>query len=297
MLTPNALTNLSTNRLATSLRRRWPLYLIEAGGLGTFMLIAALADTALESHRSPIHLLIASALLRRALMGLAMGGTAVALIYSPWGARSGAHFNPALTLTFTLLGKISRIDAGMYACAQFAGGLSGVLLARLIAGPALAEGPVSYAVTVPGMYGVAAAFCMEMLISALLMGVTLFASNRAHLMRYTGLLCGVLIALFVTFEAPISGMSMNPARSVASALPSGIWTAMWLYFAAPIAGMGMAALAYRAWWPASPVACAKLNHDSDEPCPFRCHFAARGIHVPSLMRGRAPHPARDEEMR
>jgi hypothetical protein len=47
----------------------------------------------------------------------------------------------------------------------------------------------------------------------------------------------------------------------------------------------LAALAYRAWWPAGAVACAKLNHDSDEPCPFRCHFAARGIHVPSLMRG------------
>lgn len=95
----NALKQLSTSRLGTALRQRWALYLIEAGGLGTFMLIAALADTALESHRSPMHLLVASALLRRALMGAAMGGTAVALIYSPWGARSGAHFNPALTLT------------------------------------------------------------------------------------------------------------------------------------------------------------------------------------------------------
>lgn len=175
----------------------------------------------------------------------------------------------------------------MYACAQFAGGVSGVLLARLIAGPALAEAPVSYAVTVPGIGGVAAAFALEMLISAILMGVTLFASNRARLMRYTGVLCGILIALFVTFEAPYSGMSMNPARTVASALPSGIWTAAWLYFIAPVAGMGLAALAYRAW-PAGAVACAKLNHDSDAPCPFRCHFAARGIHVPSLMRGARP---------
>ncbi|HEU4373563.1 MAG TPA: aquaporin [Telluria sp.] len=284
-LTPNPWKALPPSRLATALRQRWPLYLIEAGGLGTFMLIAALADAVLESHRSPVHLLIASALLRRAVMGMAMGGTAVALIYSRWGARSGAHFNPALTLTFTLLGKINRIDAALYACAQFAGGVSGVLLARLIAGPALAEAPVSYAVTVPGIGGVATAFWMEMLISAILMGVTLFASNRARLMRYTGALCGILIALFVTFEAPFSGMSMNPARTVASALPSGIWTAAWLYFIAPVAGMGLAALAYRAWSPAGAVACAKLNHDSEEPCPFRCHFAAQGIHVPSLMRG------------
>ena len=261
------------------------MYVIEAAGLGTFMLVAALADAALESHRSPLHLLIASALLRRVLMGLAMGATAIGLIYSPWGARSGAHFNPALTLIFTLLGKIGLFDAGMYACAQFAGGTGGVVLAHLIAGSALAEPPVSFAVTVPGMYGVAASFWMEVLISAILMGTTLWASNRPRLMRYTGLLCGTLIVLFIIFEAPISGMSMNPARSVASAVPSAIWTAMWLYFTAPVLGMGLAALLYSAWMSAGPVACAKLNHDTEAPCPFRCHFKARGIHVPSLIRG------------
>lgn len=271
--------------MATRNRRpHWPLYLIEAAGLGTFMLVAALVDTALESHRFPIHLLVASAQLRRALMGVAMGATAVALIYSRWGARSGAHFNPALTLTFALLGKIGRFDATLYACAQFAGGAAGVLLAHQIAGPALAEAPVSYAVTVPGVCGVGVAFGMEVLISAMLMGASLYASNQVRLMRYTGMICGVMIALFVTFEAPFSGMSMNPARSVASAVPSGIWTAMWLYFTAPIVGMGLAALVYRATG-STAVACAKLNHDTDAPCPFRCHFAAGGIHVPSLIRG------------
>lgn len=275
----------SSTKIRTPLFRHWPLYLIEAAGLGTFMLVAALADTALESHRSPLHLLIASALLRRALMGLAMGATAVGLIYSPWGARSGAHFNPALTLVFTLLGKIGLFDAFMYACAQFAGGTGGVVLAHLVAGSALVEPPVSFAVTVPGMYGIAAAFWMEVLISAILMGTTLWASNRPHLMRYTGLLCGMLIVLFIIVEAPVSGMSMNPARSVASAAPSGIWTAIWLYFAAPVLGMGLAALLYKAWMPGRPVACAKLNHDSDAPCPFRCHFKEHGIHVPSLIRG------------
>jgi aquaporin Z len=277
------------HRCTATLRQHWPLYLIEAGGLGTFMLVAALADAALEAHGSPLRMLIDSALLRRVAMGLSMGATAIALIYSPWGARSGAHFNPALTLTFALLGKIGRLDAAMYCCAQFVGGAAGVLLAWLIAGAALALPPVSFAVTVPGVHGVMAAFVAELLISAILMGVSLHASNQPRLMRYTGLLCGVLIALFVIVEAPLSGMSMNPARSVASALPSGIWTAMWLYFTAPPLGMGIAALAHRARGVV--VACAKLNHDTEHPCPFRCHFQARGIHVPSLMRGAAGLPS------
>lgn len=270
----------------------WPLYLIEAGGLAVFMLVACLADSALESAASPLRALIASGLLRRFLMGLSMGMTAVCLIYSPWGARSGAHFNPALTLTFALLGKIAPRDALAYVAAQFIGGAGGVLLAWAIAGAALAQPPVDFIVTVPGRWGVAAAFIMECLISAMLMATTLIASNRPRWMGKTGLLCGCLIVLFVTFEAPVSGMSMNPARTVASALPSGIWTAVWLYFLAPPMGMLMAALAYRLHRATPPIACAKLNHDTDHPCHFRCHFRARGIHVPSLIHGvpQARHP-------
>lgn len=271
-----------------TMRRHWALYLIEAGGLGTFMLVAALADTGLEAHASPVPALITSALLRRLLMGLAMGATAICLIYSPWGARSGAHFNPALTLTFAGLGKIGPIDAAMYVAAQFIGGTLGVVIAALIAGSPLTMPPVNYAVTVPGAAGIAVAFGLEVLISSLLMGVTLVASNRPRLMRLTGLLCGLLIVTFVTFEAPYSGMSMNPARTAASALPSGIWTALWLYFTAPPLGMALAAWLYQrglAW----PVACAKLNHDSEHPCHFNCRFKAHGIHVPSLMRGALVH--------
>ncbi len=267
----------------------WPLYLIEAGGLGVFMLVACLADSALESAGSPLRALIASGLLRRLLMGLSMGTTAACLIYSPWGARSGAHFNPALTLTFTLLRKIAPRDALWYIAAQFAGGVGGVLLAWAIAGAALAQAPVNFIVTVPGRWGVGAAFGMECLISAILMATTLLASNRPRWMGKTGLLCACLIVLFVTFEAPFSGMSMNPARTAASALPSGIWTAVWLYFIAPPLGMLIAAAAYRWSSRTPPIACAKLNHDTEHPCHFRCHFRARGIHVPSLIHG-LPQP-------
>ena len=267
-----------------ALRTHWALYLIEAGGLGVFMVSAGLACTLLESPASPIHAALPDPLLRRFLMGLVMGGTAVALIYSRWGGRSGAHFNPALTLTFAVLGKIARADAALYIVSQFVGGLCGVLLTAWWIGPAFTAAPVLFVVTVPGRDGVAVAFAMELLISAVLMAVTLYASNRPRLMRYTGLLCGLLIVLFVTFEAPYSGMSMNPARTVASAVPSGVWSGAWLYFLAPPCGMLSAALVWQWLHQRRAVACAKLNHDTDTPCHFVCRFAAQGLHVPSYIR-------------
>jgi aquaporin Z len=273
---------------ADTIRQHWPLYLIEAAGLGVFMLAAGLACSALEAPVSPLHQWLANAALRRFLMGLAMGGTAVALIYSRWGARSGAHFNPALTLTFAMLGKIGPLDAALYMAAQFVGGVAGVWLTLLLVGQPFAQPPVSFVVTVPAKGGVAVSFLLEMAISFLLMAVTLYASNTARWMKYTGLLCGLLIVLFVTFESPYSGMSMNPARTTASAIPSGIWTAAWLYFLAPPCGMFAAALVYRRVHPLRTVACAKLNHDTEWPCPFACSFASRGIHVPSLIRSSHP---------
>ena len=89
----------------------WREYLIEAAGLGLFMVSAAAMTTLLEHPASPVRLALPDPILRRILMGLAMGLTAASLIYSPWGRRSGAHFNPAVTLTVLRLGKVSRRDA------------------------------------------------------------------------------------------------------------------------------------------------------------------------------------------
>jgi aquaporin Z len=117
-----------------SLRRHWPEYLMEAAGLAVFMVSAGLFGTLLGYPGSPVHQAIEEPLLRRALMGLAMGLTAIAIIYSPWGQQSGAHINPAVTLTFLRLGKVAPWDAVFYIIAQFAGGLYGVLLVGGILG-------------------------------------------------------------------------------------------------------------------------------------------------------------------
>src|SRR3954468_6003935 len=107
--------------LSSLVRSHWPLYAIEGALLGIFM-VSACAVTALVEHpASPIRQAIQSALLRRAIIGLAMGATALLLIYNPLGKRSGAHMNPAMTLSFLRLRRIALIDAVFYIAAQFVG--------------------------------------------------------------------------------------------------------------------------------------------------------------------------------
>ena len=255
----------------TAAARHWPEFVIEATCLGLFMISACVFVTVLEHPMSPVHRAIPSALLRRVLTGIAMGLTAIALIYSPWGQRSGAHMNPSLTLTYLRLGKIAPSDALCYMLAQFLGGLSGVLVARVVLGSAVANPAVRYAVTVPGPGGSVAAFAGELVISFGMMLMVLLVSNSA-LARFTGLFAGILVATYIGAEAPVSGMSMNPARTLCSALHARQWTALWVYFTAPPLGMLAAAELYRRLPGARRVFCAKLHHDNDKRCIFRCHY-------------------------
>ena len=117
--------------MTTSPPLHWREYLIEVAGLGLFMVSAAVMTTILEHPSSPVRQALPGAFTRRVLMGLAMGLTAASLTYSPWGRRSGAHFNPAVTLTFFRLGKIARRDAAFYVGSQFVGGVAGIVAAGL----------------------------------------------------------------------------------------------------------------------------------------------------------------------
>ena len=255
-----------------TLARHWPEYLMEAAGLGIFMLSAGGFAIALFHPASPVALAVAKPLGRRLLMGCAMGLTAVCLIYSPWGQQSGAHFNPAVTLTFLRLGKITAPDALFYVIAQIAGGVGGILTVALASRGLLANPAVNYVVTVPGAAGAPAAFVAELAMSLALMSMVLAVSNAPRIARYTGVCAGVLVATYITFEAPISGMSMNPARSFASAAAADLWTAFWIYVTAPLIGMLLAA-ELRLRLSPRPVRCAKLHHDNQRRCIFRCGYA------------------------
>lgn len=257
--------------MGEALRRHWPEYLMEAAGLGLFMFSACLMVSLLEYPRSPIHGMLSDAMLRRALVGVAMGLTAVAIIYSPWGRRSGAHLNPAVTLTFWRLGKVAPWDAALYIAGQLAGGLAGVLVARAWIGSPVADASVNYAATIPGPSGPIVAFVAEIGISFALMLVVLALSN-SRWEGFTGLACGALIAAYITFEAPLSGMSMNPSRTLASALPAGTYTALWVYLTAPLIGMFLAADLYGWIRGSERVRCAKLCHVGGARCIFRCGY-------------------------
>jgi aquaporin Z len=254
-------------------KHHWPEYLMEAAELAIFMIAAGMVTCLFEYPSSPVHHAIPNSDLRRLFIGIAMGLTAIALIYSPWGKQSGAHINPAITLTFYRLGKVKRQDALFYILFQCLGGLAGVYVVVFLLRNIFTQPPVNYIVTVPGAFGWIAALLGELAIAFIMMTMVLLTSNNQKLSRYTGLFAGCLVMLYVFLEAPISGFGMNPARSFASAFPAQNWTAFPIYVIAPLVGMVAAAELYQVWFGQRAVKCAKLNHDSHKRCIFRCGYS------------------------
>ena len=144
-----------------------------------------------------------------------------------------------------------------------------------MAASSIAHPSVNYVATLPGPAGVQAAFLAETAISFLLVTVVLIFTNRSTAVaRWTGVIAGLCVAAFITFESPLSGMSMNPARTFASALIPHLWTSLWIYFTAPLLGMLLAAELFVLM--KTRVACAKYHHQNHSRCIFCEHQASRG---------------------
>lgn len=246
---------------------------MEALGLGIFMIAASAFAILIFHPRSGLAASLGDGLWARATMGLAMAGTALALVYSPWGKQSGAHFNPALTLAFYRLGKVAPGDALAYGISHGAGAISGMGLAAWIFQPWLADPRVNFVVTQPGLWGTGAAWLAEFGMALVLMLVVLGVSNSKRHARFTGVWAASCVFVFITLESPVSGMSLNPARSLASALAARDGSALWVYFTAPPLGMLAAAEAFARLRRGRPTACAKLHHQNATRCLF-CEYQA-----------------------
>jgi aquaporin Z len=274
----------------SALRRHWPEYGIEALFLALFVLVAGLLAAGFESPTSAMRATVPDPAVRHLLTGLALGLMVAAMVYSPWGRRSGTHLNPALTLAFLRMGKVGTTDAVAYVLAQLAGGLLGVAALRAALDALLPVAtPLASLASPAGPANEAIALGVELMLSAATMLMILLTSNHAHWYRWTGALYGLLVALVVTFVSPLSAFGMNPARMLATDLATGLADAGWLNLLPPLLGMQLAVDAYRYITGRQQVLCAKLAHNVEGHCIFRCQHPdqARAI-ARDALRQRAP---------
>ncbi len=225
--------------------RHWREYLMEAAGLGGFVLGAGMLTVFLEHPDFPAMQSAfggeSNALWRRVPLGILMGAY-IALVIYLFGKSSGAHINPATTWTFFRLEKINFTNSVFYTLAQFAGAIAAALVLKFWLGEWFAHPLINFGITEPKPpHGSMSALVAEFIISFVLMVAVLIFISSKRLEKYAAVVAGVLIALYLIIELPFSGMSLNPARSFAAALAANKWEHLWIYFVAPPVAMLLAA--------------------------------------------------------
>lgn len=199
--------------------------------IGTFILIfVGIGSIVVDQHSGGI-----------GLIGVAIcwGVTVMALIYT-FGSISGAHLNPAVTVTFWMVKLLKGKDVLPYLICQAAGAFAATLALKY-----LFPAEVFLGETKPTGYPMRS-FFLEIIISFILMIVILFTSQGS---KETGVLAGLAIGgtvlLLVVFAGPISGTSLNPTRSLAPAIVTGNAENLWIYLTAPFIGMFSAGIVWR----------------------------------------------------
>lgn len=192
----------------------------------------------------PMEHLIPNTSIRLLINGLLFAGTGSLVAISPLGKLSGAHLNPAMSLAFWSQGKMHKHDLGGYIIGQFLGAIIGELL--LVAVWRGYAASVRNGMTLPGTgYSLWYVFLAEVSMTFILvLSIFIFVSSH-RLMRWTPLMTWLLVATMVWLESPISGTSLNPARSIGPALVTWFWKDQWLYCIAPTLGAMLAAGTFR----------------------------------------------------
>jgi aquaporin NIP len=189
------------------------------------------------------------AIIADASYGGALGTVGVALVFGlvimvmvyATGHLSGAHINPSVTLAFTMTRHFPAREAAAYIAAQLAGAVAAAL-ALLAVWP---DAPANLGATLPSV-GAGSALVYELLMTAFLMFVIMaVATDTRAVGAAAAIAIGGVIGLDALFGGPVTGASMNPARSFGPALASGHWTDFWVYLVGPVAGAGLGALAYQ----------------------------------------------------
>jgi aquaporin Z len=199
-------------------RLHWPEYGSELLGTAFLVFIALSAVTLNLGLGSPLAVVLPNSSVRRLMTGLLLAGSGSLVAISPLGKLNGAHLNLAVSLAFWLQGKMHQHDLVGYLASQFLGAGLVVLIWRERAAS------VHNGVTAPGVgYPIWSVFLIEMGLTCLLvLAIFLFVSSH-RLMRWTPLMTWLLVALMYWQAAPISGSSLNPARSFGPALVSWFW--------------------------------------------------------------------------
>lgn len=249
-----------------ALDRAFPWKLFGAELIGTALLVAVgLSIVIFDFGRdSPLAWWLPNASFRRLMTGFFFGATGMAIALSPLGKESGAHINSVVTLGFWMMGRLKARYVLGYVLSQLLGAVLG-------AAPLLAWGPmgrsVAYGATVPGTgYGTALALLGEAMTTfALVFGLFFFLRHRS-LRAFAPALFPPLYAIMVWLEAPLSGTSTNPARSLGPAVISGNWTGWWIYWVGPLIGTLLAVAVHRfagRHW--LEIAVAKIYHFEHDP--------------------------------
>lgn len=255
----------------------WAEYAAEGLGTGLLVLVGLSAVVYNFGTGLPMQHWIPDASLRRLLTGLLFSGTGSLIAISPLGKLSGAHINPSVSLAFWLQGKMHRQDFIGYAIAQFLGAIAGAFLLVNIWEPYAAS--VNNGMTLPGdKYALGIVFLAEVTMTFLLV-LLIFGFVSSHrLLRWTPLMTWLVVAMMVWLESPISGTSLNPARSLGPAFVSGRWSEQWLYAIAPLVGAVLAVGAFRFF--ERDVLTGKLFHVPH----YRSIF--KNVKAPCLQNGR-----------